>query len=383
MRFATSAIHAGQDADPATGATIVPIYQTSTFTQSAVGVHKGFEYSRSGNPTRAALETCLAALDGGRHALAYASGLAAETGALSLLAPGDHVVAGADLYGGTVRLLSTVFAPLGIETTFVDGSRADSYAAAMRPSTRLVWVETPSNPLLEMTDVAAVAKVAHERGALLAVDNTFATQALQRPLYLGADIVAYSTTKYIGGHSDVVGGALVVDDDDVAERLRYHQNATGSIAGPFDAWLTLRGVKTLEVRMRRHCENAALVADHLRRLPAIERVFYPGLPDHPGHDLASRQMSGFGGMVSIRLAGGESAAHTFLGGLRVFSLAESLGGVESLACYPAAMTHASVPQEERKRRGIDGGLVRLSVGIEDPEDLLEDLDHATRPLGSA
>jgi cystathionine gamma-lyase len=382
MRFATSAIHAGQSADPATGATIVPIYQTSTFTQSEVGVHKGFEYSRSGNPTRAALETCLAALDGGAHALAYASGLAAETGVLSLLAPGDHVVAGADLYGGTVRLLETVFAPLGIETSYVDGGDMESFAAATRPSTRLVWVETPSNPLLEMTDIATVARIAHDAGAVLAVDNTFATPALQRPLDLGADIVAYSTTKYVGGHSDVVGGALVVNDDGLAERLRYHQNATGSIAGPFDAWLTLRGVKTLEIRMLRHCENAAIVAEHLLVCPAVERVYFPGLPDHPGHALASRQMSGFGGMVSFRLADGEDAARAFLRTLRVFSLAESLGGVESLACYPAAMTHASVPPEERERRGISGGLVRLSVGIEDAADLLDDLDRALRTVGA-
>lgn len=376
MRFATTAIHAGQGADPATGATIVPIYQTSTFTQSEVGVHKGFEYSRSGNPTRTALETCLAALDGGAHALAYASGLAAETGALSLLAPGDHVVAGADLYGGTVRLLDTVLAPLGIETTYVDGGEEEAFAAAVRPATRLVWVETPSNPLLEMTDIAAVARMAHDAGALLAVDNTFATPALQPPLDLGAGIVAYSTTKYVGGHSDVVGGALVVNNDELAGRLRYHQNATGSIAGPFDAWLTMRGVKTLEIRMRRHCENAAIVAQHLLSSPAVERVYFPGLPENPGHTLASRQMSDFGGMVSLRLAGGENAARTFLRTLSVFSLEESLGGVESLACYPAAMTHASVPSAERERRGISGGLVRLSVGIEDPADLLDDIDNA-------
>jgi cystathionine gamma-lyase len=380
MRFATSAIHAGQDADPATGATIVPIYQTSTFTQQAVGVHKGYEYSRSGNPTRAALETCLAALDGGAHGLAYASGLAAETGVLSLLAPGDHVVAGSDLYGGTARLLRTVFGPLGIETTFVDGAGAEAYRAAVHPNTRLVWVETPSNPLLHVTGIREIADVAHEAGALLAVDNTFATPALQLPLALGADIVVYSTTKYVGGHSDVVGGAVVLRDDALAERLRYHQNATGSIAGPFGAWLTLRGVKTLQVRMERHTANAVTIAERLTRVPEVEHVYYPGLPDHPGHDLAARQMSGFGGMLSVRLAGGTDAALRFLEALRVFSLAESLGGVESLACYPARMTHASIPEEERERRGIAGGLVRLSVGIEDVEDLFDDIMQA---LGAA
>lgn len=378
MRFATSAIHAGQAADPATGATIVPIYQTSTFTQQAVGVHKGFEYSRSGNPTRSALESCLAALDGGEHAFAYASGLAAETGVLSLLVPGDHVVAGSDLYGGTARLLSQVFGSLGIGTTFVDSADPGDYRAALRPTTRLVWVETPSNPLLHVTDIAAIARVAHGGGALLVVDNTFATPALQRPLDLGADIVVYSTTKYMGGHSDVVGGAVVVSDADLAERLRFHQNATGSIAGPFDAWLTLRGVKTLQIRMDRHGANAAAVAAHLEGSDGVEKVYYPGLPGHIGHDLAARQMSGFGGMVSARLAGGADAAHRFLGALRVFSLAESLGGVESLACYPALMTHASIPEPERERRGIGGGLVRLSVGIEDVADLLEDLDGAAR-----
>jgi len=381
MRFATSAIHAGQGPDPATGATIVPIYQTSTFTQTSIGVHQGYEYSRSGNPTRAALESCLAALDGGGHGLAYASGLAAETGVLSLLAPGDHIVAVSDLYGGTARLLASVFAPLGMETTFVDDSSPESVAAALRPNTRIVWVETPSNPLLQMTDIAAIAEIAHGAGVWLAVDNTFATPALQRPLDRGADLAVYSTTKYIGGHSDVVGGAVVVRDADLAERLRFHQNATGSIAGPFDAWLTLRGVKTLEVRMERHCRNAAAVAAHLTGASGVAEVIYPGLEGHPGHELAVRQMRGFGGMVSVRLAGGVSAAERFLESLEVFSLAESLGGVESLACYPARMTHASIPEAERERRGIGGGLVRLSVGIEDIEDIVEDLDRALREAG--
>ncbi len=373
MKLATRAIHVGQGADPATGAIIVPIYQTSTFTQDAVGVHKGFEYSRSGNPTRTALEVCIASLDGGSDALAYASGLAAETGVLSLLRPGDHVVAGSDLYGGTVRLLRSVFEPLGISTTFVDGTDPDAYAAAMTQRTRLVWIETPSNPLLEITDIRSLADVAHARQALLAVDNTFATPALQLPISLGADIVVYSTTKYMGGHSDVVGGAVVLNDHELAEQLRFHQNATGSIAGPFDAWLTLRGLKTLELRMARHSTNAAALASFVASAHSVDTVYYPGLAGHPGGAVAVTQMRSPGGMVSIRLSGGEAAAHRFIGALQVFSLAESLGGVESLVCYPARMTHASLSADERERRGISGGLVRLSVGIEDVEDLMEDL----------
>ena len=381
MRFSTRAIHAGQAADPATGATIVPIYQTSTFTQRAPGDHLGYEYSRSGNPTRAALETCLASLEGGAHGLAFASGLAAETAVLSLLRPGDHVVAAEDLYGGSIRLLRAVFAPLGIDTTFVDSTSLDAVRAALRPTTRMVWVESPSNPLLSITDIQATARIAHDAGAILVVDNTFATPALQQPIALGADIVVHSTTKYAGGHSDVVGGAVVLDDTEVRDAVAFYQNAAGGVPGPFDAWLVLRGLKTLAVRMRTHCENASAIAERLCRAPGIERVYYPGLADHPGHDLAARQMSAFGGMVSVRLAGGRDAAHTFLRSLELFSLAESLGGVESLASCPAEMTHASVLAEERERRGISAGLVRLSVGIEDLDDLLGDVDQALQAIG--
>lgn len=376
MRFSTKAIHLGQDADTATGATIVPIYQTSTYTQAAPGDHLGYEYSRSGNPTRSALETALAGLENGRHGLAFGSGLAAETAVLSLLRPGDHVVAGEDLYGGTVRLLRRVFEPMGVTTTFVDTTSLDATDAAILPTTRMVWVESPSNPLLAITDVAASAEVAHRAGALLVVDNTFATPYLQRPLELGADIVVHSTTKYAGGHSDVVGGAVVVDRDDLREAIGFYQNAAGGVPGPFDSWLVLRGLKTLSLRMQAHCANAGAIAEALDGAPGVDEVLYPGLPAHPGHELAARQMSGFGGMVSLRLSGGREAAHAFLRSLKLFSLAESLGGVESLASYPAEMTHASLTPEDRARRGVDGGLVRLSVGIEDVEDLLADLEQA-------
>lgn len=376
MRFATRAIHVGQDADTATGATIVPIYQTATFTQEAPGKHLGYEYSRSGNPTRTALETALASLERATHGLAFASGLAAETAVLSLLRPGDHVVAAEDLYGGTIRLLRQVFEPLGIRTTFVDSTSVDRLREAVTPSTRMLWVESPSNPLLAITDIEAAAVVAHKAGALLVVDNTFATPYLQQPLELGADIVLHSTTKYVGGHSDVVGGAVLLNDAELRESIAFYQNAAGGVPGPFDSWLVLRGLKTLAVRMRAHCENAAAVASHLHRAREVETVYYPGLPDHPGHELAGRQMSGFGGMVSVRLSGGRAAAHEFLQSLTLFSLAESLGGVESLAGYPADMTHASLSADERERRGIGGGLVRLSVGIEDVDDLLSDITEA-------
>ncbi len=376
MRFATRAIHAGQDPDPTTGATIIPISQSSTFTQAAPGVHKGFEYSRSGNPTRAALETALASLEGVGHGLAFASGLAAENAVFSLLATGDHVIAAEDLYGGTVRLLETTVRTRGVDVTYVDGTDPEAFEAAVTPRTRLVWVETPSNPLLHLTDIAAVAEIAHASGAALAVDNTFATPYLQQPVALGADIVVHSTTKYIGGHSDAVGGAVLTDDDELFDRLRFYQNAAGGIPGPFDSWLILRGLKTLAVRMREHEKNARVLAAHLSAAEGVDMVHFPGLPSHPQARLASRQMSGPGGMVSLRLAGGKPAARRFLLALRVFSLAESLGGVESLACYPSEMTHAWLPEDERERRGIGGGLVRLSVGIEDVEDLIADVDRA-------
>lgn len=374
MRFSTRAIHVGQEADPTTGATIVPIYQTSTFTQTGPGEHKGYEYSRSGNPTRTALETCLASLEGAAHGLAFASGLAAEHAVLSLLRPGDHVVAGEDLYGGTVRLMRHVFEPLGIRVAFVDTTDARQVADALEDRTRLVWIESPSNPLLAVTDIAATSTIAHSTGALLVVDNTFATPYLQRPLELGADIVVHSTTKYIGGHSDVVGGAVLTDDNALAGQLAFYQNASGGIPGPFDAWLVLRGVKTLALRMQAHCENAMTIAKHLAGAPHVERVYYPGLESDPGHALAARQMSSFGGMLSVRLAGGQDAARRFTSALRHFSLAESLGGVESLVSCPAQMTHASLPAEGRERRGICPSLLRLSIGIEDIEDLLADID---------
>jgi cystathionine beta-lyase/cystathionine gamma-synthase len=375
--FATLAIHAGQEADVATGATVVPIYATSTFTQDAPGVHKGFEYSRSGNPTRAALETCLAALEGGEQALAFASGLAATTAVLSLLRPGDEVVSTADLYGGTYRLLERVFKPWGLVPRYTDDPRPESFQAIITPATRLIWIETPTNPLLQIVDIAALAELARRVGALLAVDNTFASPYLQQPLRLGADLVVHSTTKYLGGHSDVIGGA-VIGRRAVLEPVKFYQNAAGGVPGPFDAWLTLRGLKTLAARMDRHCANAGRLAEWLAGQPGVERVYYPGLARHPGHNLARAQMRGFGGMISVHLAGGAAAAHHLLTRTHLFSLAESLGGVESLISHPASMTHASIPAEIRHARGVEDGLVRLSVGIEDFDDLQDDLESALR-----
>ncbi len=373
--FSTLAIHAGQDADPATGATVVPIYATSTYTQAAPGRHKGYEYSRTGNPTRAALETCLAALEGGERGLAFASGLAATTAVLSILKPGEEVVAAADLYGGTYRLLERVFKPWGLVTRYTEDPNPQAFARLITPATRLVWIETPTNPLLQILDIAAIADVAHRAGALLAVDSTFASPYLQQPLRLGADLVVHSTTKYLGGHSDVVGGA-VIGRKDLLQPIAFYQNAAGAVPGPFDAWLTLRGMKTLAVRMQQHCANARHLAAWLAEQPAIRKVYYPGLPSHPGHDLARRQMRDFGGMISVSLKGGQEAALRLLTRTRLFSLAESLGGVESLIGHPATMTHASIPPESRQARGIDDGLVRLSVGIEDVADLQEDLRQA-------
>jgi cystathionine gamma-lyase len=372
--FATRAIHAGQDPDPATGATVVPIYATSTYTQAGIGQHKGYEYSRSGNPTRTALETCLAALEGGERGLAFASGLAATTGVFSLLRPGDEVAAAADLYGGTFRLLDKVFKPWGLTSRYTDDPSVAGFRKIITPKTRLVWIETPTNPLLQVIDIAAVAELAHSQGAKLAVDNTFASPYLQQPLALGADIVVHSTTKYLGGHSDVVGGA-VVGARELLEPVKFYQNAAGGVPGPFDAYLTLRGLKTLAVRMDRHCSNARELAGWLAKHSGVERVYYPGLPSDPGHAVAKRQMRDFGGMISIRLRSPE-AARSFMTRTRLFSLAESLGGVESLVCYPATMTHASIPVSERTARGVDDALVRLSVGIEDVADLKNDLARA-------
>lgn len=371
--FATRAIHAGQAPDTATGAVIVPIYQTSTFAQEAVGVHKGYDYARSGNPTRTALETALAALDGGTHALAFASGLAAETAVLLLLSAGDHVIGGDDCYGGTYRLFTKVFARHGISFDFVDTRDPEEVAEAIRPETRLVWIETPTNPLLKLADIARIAELARARGLLTLVDNTFASPYLQRPLELGADIVLYSTTKYMGGHSDVVGGALVVNNAELYERLKFLQNAAGGVPGPFDSWLVLRGLKTLALRMRAHSENGLAVARFLAEHPGVEQVIYPGLPSYPQYELARRQMRGFGGMIALVPKGGVAAANALVTRTRLFTLAESLGGVESLIEVPAAMTHASVAGSKLE---VPAGLVRLSVGIEDVEDLIADLEQA-------
>ena len=373
--FATRAIHAGQDADPATGATVVPIYATSTYTQAAPGQHKGFEYSRTGNPTRAALETCLASLEGGERGLAFASGSAATAAVLSTLKPGDEVAAAADLYGGTYRLLERVFKPWGLVARYTDDASPAGFAKIITPATKMVWIETPTNPLVQVIDIAAIADLAHKAGAPLAVDNTFASPYLQLPLKLGADLVVHSTTKYLGGHSDVVGGA-VIGRKDLLQPIAFYQNAAGGVPGPFDCWLVLRGLKTLALRMERHCANARQLATWLVKQPQVRRVYYPGLPNDPGHDLAKRQMRDFGGMMSVSIHGGKETALRLLTRTKLFSLAESLGGVESLIGHPATMTHASIPAEIRQARGIDDGLVRLSVGIEDVQDLQEDLRQA-------
>ncbi len=373
--FSTQAIHAGQDADPTTGATVVPIYATSTYTQAAPGQHKGYEYSRSGNPTRTALETCLAALEGGERGLAFASGLAATNAVLAQLKPGDEVAASADLYGGTFRILERVFKPWGLVAHYTDDPTLDGFRKIMTPKTKMVWIETPTNPLLQIVDIAAIAELAHKAGAVLAVDNTFASPYLQQPIKLGADIVVHSTTKYLGGHSDVVGGA-VVGRKDLLTPIAFYQNAAGGVPGPFDSYLVLRGIKTLAVRMERHCQNARQLADWLAKQAGINRVYYPGLPSHPGYELAKKQMRDFGGMISVSIKGGKDAALKFMTRTKLFSLAESLGGVESLVCHPATMTHASIPAEIRQARGIDDGLVRLSVGIEDIADLRADLQYA-------
>lgn len=380
MKFATRAIHVGQAPDPTTGATIPPIYQTSTYTQPELGRHKGYEYSRTGNPSRSALERCLASLEEGEWGLAFASGMAATSAVLSLLRPGDHVVAGEDLYGGTYRLFERVLAAQGLAFGYVAGGSGDGYRSALRPNTRLVWLESPTNPLLGLVDIAAVAEVSRKAGALLVVDNTFASPYFQQPLALGADLVVHSTTKYVNGHSDVVGGAVVGRGRDQYEAIKFYQNAAGGVPSPFDSWLVSRGLKTLALRMRQHEANATAVAEYLVGRAGVRRVYYPGLAGHPGHELARRQMAGFGGIVTVEVEGGLAGAKRFFSGLEVFSLAESLGGVESLACHPATMTHASIPEAERLRRGITPGLVRLSVGIEDAEDLLVDLARALARL---
>jgi cystathionine beta-lyase/cystathionine gamma-synthase len=380
--FATRAIHVGQDPDPATGAVIVPIYQTSTYAQSEVGVHKGYDYSRTANPTRAALESCLASLDSGRFGLAFASGMAAEDTVLHLLETGDHVIASDDVYGGTFRLFHRVLERAGLRFTFVDATRTQAVVDAIEGRTRLIWLESPTNPLMKLIDVAAVSAAAHQRGVLVCVDNTFASPYCQRPLELGADLVHYSTTKYLGGHSDVVGGALATSDEALYQRLKFLQNAVGGVPGPFDSWLVLRGLKTLALRMRQHSSNALQVACFLEQHAAVKGVYYPGLTSHPQHELAKRQMvGGFGGMLSFEVRGGVAAAREVARRTRLFTLAESLGGVESLIELPALMTHASLPPERRAEIGIDDGLIRLSVGIEDGDDLVSDLTQALAGAG--
>ena len=371
--FETRAVHVGQEPDETTGAITVPIHLATTFVQSAPGRHRGYEYSRTSNPTRAALERSVAGLEGARHGFAFASGMAAEDALVGLLRPGDHVVLGLDAYGGTFRLIARIYGERGIAWSAVDLTDPDALAGALRPETRQVWVESPTNPMLAVVDIAAAASTTHFAGAMLIVDNTFATPYLQNPLALGADAVVHSSTKYLGGHSDVVGGLIAVDDDQLAEQLAFVQNAAGAVPSPFDCYLLLRGIKTLGVRMDRHCANARAVAEYLSNHPAVARVLYPGLADHPGHDVASRQMNGFGGMVSCILAGGEPAAVDAVSSTRVFRLAESLGAVESLIEQPSTMTHLSVADSPLT---VDPGLVRLSVGIETIDDLLADLDQA-------
>jgi cystathionine gamma-synthase len=369
MDFETRAIHAGQEPDPATGAVTVPIYQTSTYVQEAVGEHKGYDYSRSGNPTRRALEICLASLESAEYGFAFSSGMGATTTIMHLVSPGDRIVAVNDVYGGTYRLASKVYVPKGYDFDFVPH---DEVAAAIDDRTRLVWFETPTNPLLNIVDISAVAAAAKKAGAVVVVDNTFATPYLQRPLELGADIVVHSTTKYVGGHSDLVSGFACTNDPTIAERLAFLQNSLGAVPGPFDAWLTLRGLKTLALRMQRHCENARAVAEHLDGHEGVERVLYPGLPSHPGHEVAGRQMSDFGGIVSF-LAPTAEEANALVARTQIWKLAESLGGVESLIEVPAAMTHASTADSSF---AAPPNLVRLSVGIESVDDLVADLEAA-------
>lgn len=382
MRFDTRAIHFAQDPDPATGAFTTPICQTSTFVQEAPGVHKGYDYSRTNNPTRETLERVLASLEGASRCAVFASGLAAENALLqALLPPGGHVVTTSDVYGGTFRLLNAVYAPKGHSFSAVDFADDAALESAFRPETRIVWLETPTNPRLRVVDVARVAAIARKRGALLVVDNTFASPVNQRPFELGADLVVHSVTKYLSGHSDVIQGAVLARDEALFAPVKFLQNATGAVPSPFDCWLTLRGLKTLSLRVERHNANALSLARRLESHPRVARVHYPGLESHPGHAIARRQMSGFGGIVSIELDATVEETKAFVSGLRFFKLGESLGGVKSLVCHPATMTHASIPAAERRRHGLSDTLVRLSVGIEDPRDLVEDLVEGLDALG--
>ena len=376
MKFETKAIHTGQGPDPATGATITPIYQTSTFTHEALGKHKGYEYTRTGNPTRTALESCLAALENGKHGLCYASGLAATANVLCLLKAGDEVLAGDNLYGGTVRLFDRVFSNFNLKFIYVDGRDPKNFEKKVTEKTKLIWIETPTNPLLRLIDINAVSKIARKNKILLAVDNTFLSPYFQKPLEHGADISHHSTTKYLGGHSDVVGGAVIINNDELYQKLKFYQNAVGAIPSPFDSWLVLRGVKTLAIRMKKHEENAMKIAEFLDHHKKVKSVNYPGLKSHSQYELAKKQMSGFGGMISFEVHGGKNAAKKLIESTKLFSLAESLGGVESLIGYPLTMTHAGIPDEHKKVLGITESLIRISVGIEDVEDLIKDLRQA-------
>jgi cystathionine beta-lyase/cystathionine gamma-synthase len=374
-RFDTVCIHAGQKPDPGTGAIITPIFQTSTYVQDALGQHKGYEYARTQNPTRAALEANLAAIEGGRAGFAFASGMAAINAIASLLKSGDHVIVTDNTYGGTFRLFERVLTRYGLEFSWIDTTRPELVEQAVRSNTRMLFIETPTNPVLRLTDIARMAAITRARGLRLVVDNTFASPALQRPIEMGADIIVHSTTKYLNGHSDGVGGIVVATRDDDIEWLRFVQNSAGAILGPFDSWLVLRGTKTLPLRMERHCQNGMILAEFLKSHPKVTQVIYPGLPEHPQHALAKRQMRGFGGMLSFDVGSFEAARHV-LNRVRLLALAESLGGVETLICHPASMTHASVPPERRQAIGITDSLVRISVGIEDPQDLQDDLRQA-------
>lgn len=377
LKLATLAIHGGQEPDPSTGAVMPPIYQTSTYAQEAPGVHKGYEYSRTGNPTRHALEKSIASLEGGKYGLAFGSGLAAVDCVLKMLKPGDEIISTSDLYGGTYRQFTKIYSDFGLVFKFVSMDDPANAEALITPNTKMIWVETPTNPMMNVIDIKAMAAIAKKANAMLVVDNTFATPILQRPLELGADIVLHSATKYLGGHSDVVLGLLTTADDAIAQKLYFIQNSAGAICGPMDSFLTLRGIKTLDVRMERHCKNGTAVAYFLKNHPKVEKVYWPGFADHPGHAIAKSQMSDFGGMISFVVRGGTFAnASAVVSNLKVFTLAESLGGVESLAGHPASMTHASIPVEERLKTGVVDGLIRLSVGIEDADDLIADLDNA-------
>jgi cystathionine beta-lyase/cystathionine gamma-synthase len=375
MAFSTDCIHAGQEPEPHTGAVTIPIYQTSTYVQPELGRHKGYEYARTKNPTRSALEANLAALERGKHGHCFASGMSATDTVFRMLKSGDHVVAGENMYGGSFRLFSRVLEKYGLEFTYVDTANVDNVRKAMRRNTRIVFLETPTNPMMTVTDLAACAEIAHQGGALVVVDNTFCSPYLQRPIELGADIVVHSTTKFLNGHSDSVGGVVISNSDEIGEQIGFLQNAVGAILSPFDSWLVLRGVKTLAVRMKRHEENGMAMATYLANHAKVKKIYYPGLPDHPQHELARRQMNGFGSMISFDL-GSKENAKKFLDRVRLCSLAESLGGVETLISHPETMTHASVPLETRTRLGITPGLVRISVGIEDIEDLIADLENA-------